>query len=144
MISESNYKRLFTLSIGIIFLWFGVLKFFPGISPAQDLALETIDQLTFSLIPTKLAIILLALWEVTVGVLFLLNIIRKEVIYLALAHMLLTFSPMFFFPHLVFNDNPLTLTLVGQYIIKNLVIISVLLSLLPKKNRGRLQVQRGL
>ena len=143
MISESSYKRLFTLSIGIIYLWFGLLKFFPGISPAQDLALETIDQLTFSVIPTGVAIFALAIWEVVVGILFLCNIIRKEVIYLALAHMVLTFSPMIFFPHLVFNDNPLTLTLVGQYIIKNLVIISVLLSLLPKQNKGKLGIQHS-
>jgi uncharacterized membrane protein YkgB len=42
-----NGIHLLRLSLGIIFLWFGVLKFFPGASPAQSLAGETIEALSF-------------------------------------------------------------------------------------------------
>ncbi|RQW06070.1 hypothetical protein EH222_09245, partial [candidate division KSB1 bacterium] len=37
---------LLRVSLGIVFFWFGVLKFFPGLSPAQDLAARTIEVLT--------------------------------------------------------------------------------------------------
>ncbi|HEX9616519.1 MAG TPA: hypothetical protein VGA03_03835, partial [Anaerolineales bacterium] len=35
------------IGMGIVFLWFGALKFFLGLSPATDLAVRTIDVLTF-------------------------------------------------------------------------------------------------
>ncbi|MCA1572438.1 MAG: hypothetical protein LC798_19480 [Chloroflexi bacterium] len=41
------------ITVGLIFLGFGVLKFFPGVSPAQDLSIKTIDLLTFGLIPSR-------------------------------------------------------------------------------------------
>jgi uncharacterized membrane protein YkgB len=44
---------LLRLSIGIVFFWFGILKFFPGLSPAQDLAIRTIDLLSFGLVQEK-------------------------------------------------------------------------------------------
>ncbi len=39
------------ISIGIIYFWFGALKFFHGYSPAEDLAINTINELTFGLVP---------------------------------------------------------------------------------------------
>jgi uncharacterized membrane protein YkgB len=35
------------ISLGIVFLWFGVLKFIPGMSPAEHLAGQTIERLSF-------------------------------------------------------------------------------------------------
>lgn len=46
-----NGLFLLRISIGIVFVWFGVLKFFPGVSAAQDLAIRTIELLTFGLVP---------------------------------------------------------------------------------------------
>ena len=46
---------LLRISIGVVFFWFGVLKFWPGLSPADGLALDTIDRLTFGLLPPTLA-----------------------------------------------------------------------------------------
>jgi len=47
----SKFGLLLLLSVGIVFFWFGILKFFPGLSPAQDLAIRTIDLLSFGLVP---------------------------------------------------------------------------------------------
>ena len=58
---------LLRISLGIVFFWFGVLKFIPGLSPAQDLATRTMDLLTFGLIPAQAAILLLAAWECAIG-----------------------------------------------------------------------------
>jgi uncharacterized membrane protein YphA (DoxX/SURF4 family) len=49
------------ISLGVVFLWFGVLKFFPGLSPAQSLAARTIDILTFGVVPSSVSVPVLAL-----------------------------------------------------------------------------------
>ena len=48
-------------SIGVVYLWFGALKFFPGLSPAQSLAIGTIHELTFHIFSDTIALVLLAL-----------------------------------------------------------------------------------
>lgn len=120
------------VSVGIVYLWFGALKFFSGISPAEALAQQTIQQLTFNLLDPSISITLLALWETTIGLLLLLTIWRKMALLLALSHIILTFTPFLFFPELVFAKIPFGLTLLGQYIIKNIIILGVLLALLKK------------
>ena len=114
------------ISIGIIYIWFGVLKFFPGVSPAEGLAKETIHLLTFRLIDPDLSLLLLAIWETAIGILLLFGIYSRWVIRIVLVHMICTFTPLFLLPALSFTAAPFSLTLVGQYIIKNIVIISAL------------------
>ena len=48
---KKNGFFLLRVSLGIVFFWFGFLKFFPGVSPAQELAIETISIMTFGLVP---------------------------------------------------------------------------------------------
>ncbi len=126
-------NNFLAISIGIVYLWFGALKFFPYRSPAEDLAKNTIQVLTFDIIPTHISIILLAILEVSIGLLFLLNIFTKQAIIIALCHITLTFLPLFFFPEMSFSTAPLIPTLLGQYIGKNIIIAAALLSLF--KNR---------
>ncbi len=126
--SDRYLFRYLGISIGVIYVWFGALKFFPAFSPAETLAVDTITALFGGLIPAKTAIMLLATWEVGVGLLLILNLLRKPVIILALVHMVLTFTPLFLFPDASFT-GPFCFTLVGQYIVKNLVIIGALLIL---------------
>jgi uncharacterized membrane protein YkgB len=133
-----SHISILSVSIGIVYLWFGTLKFFPGMSPAEALASETIAKLTFHLLEARVSLILLAIWECVIGCLFVLNIYRKIAIPLAFVHILLTFSPMLLLPEKVFNANPLMLTLTGQYIVKNLIIISVLFALW-KEQKGKLE-----
>lgn len=128
-------NTLLALSIGFIYLWFGGLKFFSGWSPAVELAQETIYQLSFHLIPSHVSIILLAIWETLIGVLLVLNVFRRFAVIVALIHMGFTFTPLVLFPDAVFGDSVINLTLVGQYIIKNLIIVSALLKLLPLPTR---------
>jgi len=115
---------LLRISIGVIFLWFGALKFFEGMSPAEDLAIRTISTLSFNLIPTKIIIYGLATWEVLIGIGLLFNLFMRETLLLLYLQMLGTFSPIFLFPGEVFHIFPISLTLEGQYIVKNIVIIS--------------------
>ena len=112
------------VSLGIVFFWFGVLKFFPGLSPAQDLATRTIDLLTFGLIPPNVSVLLLATWECLIGAGLILGIFMRATLLLLFVQMLGAITPIFFFPHEVFTHIPYAPTLEGQYIIKNLVLIS--------------------
>ncbi len=130
-ISRINKNRLLAISIGIIYLWFGVLKFFPGISPADTLAKQTITFLTIGLLPENVSILMLAVIEVTIGLFLTFNFQVKKVVIAAILHLTFTFIPVLFFPEISFSQAPFVLTLVGQYIIKNIVIISALLFIYP-------------
>lgn len=136
-------ERLLAISIGICYLWFGALKFFPGLSPADSLAKETIHALTLGLVPSDISIILLAIWEVLIGVCLILNVQIRKIIVLTLIHMVCTFTPLIFFPELSFNHAPFTLTLVGQYIMKNLIIIVALLMIYPPKSTTQISKSRA-
>ena len=115
---------LLRISVGIVFVWFGILKFFPGVSAAQDLAIRTIELLTFGLVPEALIINGLALWEVIIGIGLISGKFMRETLLLLFLQMIGTFTPIFLFPGEVFNHIPYAPTLEGQYIIKNIVIIS--------------------
>jgi uncharacterized membrane protein YphA (DoxX/SURF4 family) len=112
------------LSLGVVFLWFGGLKFFPGLSPAEDLAGRTITMMTFGTVPAAVSLPLLALWEVLIGLGFLTGRCMRTTILLLAGQMLGTVTPLLFFPHETFTSYPIAPTLEGQYIIKNIVLLS--------------------
>ena len=115
---------LLRLSLGLVFFWFGFLKFFPGLSPAQDLATRTIEILSFGLLTPDVSIYILAVWECLIGLGLLLGRFMRVTLLLLFLQMLGTITPIFLFPHEVFLRIPYAPTLEGQYIIKNMVLIS--------------------
>lgn len=115
---------LLRVSLGVVFLWFGALKFFPGLSPAQDLATRTIGLLTFGLIPAQVSILALAAWECLIGIGLITGIFMRATLLLLFLQMIGTITPILFFPQEVFSRIPYAPTLEGQYIIKNMVLIS--------------------
>jgi len=115
---------LLRISTGIVFVWFGFLKFFPGLSPAQELAVKTIDMLTFGILTDSIIINSLAVWEVLIGFGLISGLFMRETLLLLFLQMAGTFAPVFLFTNEVFTHIPYAPTLEGQYIIKNLVIIS--------------------
>jgi uncharacterized membrane protein YphA (DoxX/SURF4 family) len=112
------------ISLGIVFLWFGVLKLFPGLSPAQDLAGRTIEQLTFGLVPPDVALPVLAAWEVLIGLGLLSGRFLRATLLLLALQMLGTLTPLVLFPTETFTVFPFAPTLEGQYIIKNMVLVA--------------------
>lgn len=126
------------ISIGIIFLWFGGLKFFSGASPAEDLAIKTINTITFGIFNTEFIIISLAIVETIIGIGLIFKIFLRETLLLLFLQMLGTFTPVFLFPEDVFTEFPFALTLEGQYIIKNLVIFSAAIVLGATVRGGRI------
>ena len=120
-----RYSILFLrISLGVVFFWFGILKFFPGLSPADEIATVTIEQLTFGLIPPNVSIIILAAWETLIGIGLISGKYLRITLFLLFTQMAGTMTPLLLFPAETFTRFPYAPTLEGQYIIKNLVLIS--------------------
>lgn len=113
--------RVLRVSLGIVFVWFGALKLV-GMSPAESLVRATVYW-----IPGDLFVPILGVWEVLIGVFLL----YRPTIRIALALLFLqmpgTMLPLVLLPGVTFSSFPFGLTLEGQYIIKNLTLISAAL-----------------
>jgi len=112
------------VSLGIVFLWFGALKLFPGLSPAQNLAARTIAVLTFGAIQPAVSLVVLASWECLIGLGLICRAFTRATLLLLFTQMAGTLTPLVFFRNELFNGAWYAPTLEGQYIIKNLVFIS--------------------
>jgi len=115
---------LMRIALGVVFFWFGVLKFFPGMSPAETLAGKTIETLSFGLVSQQLAVLILAVWECAIGLGLLSGRFMRLTLFLLFVQMAGTITPLFIFPAETWLVFPIAPTLEGQYIIKNLVLIA--------------------
>ncbi|MFL5468150.1 MAG: DoxX family membrane protein [Gemmatimonadaceae bacterium] len=129
---------LLRISLGVVFLWFGALKFFPGLSPAQDLAARTILRLSFGLVGPAISVPVLAAWECLIGLGLLTGIFMRATLLLLAVQMAGTLTPLVLFPSEVFLRIPYAPTLEGQYIIKNAVLISAAIVIGATVRGGRL------
>lgn len=110
-------------ALGIVFVWFGALKVI-GISPAAELAAKTVY-----FFPAEVFVPFLGVWEVLIGLFFLYRPLIRLAILLLFLQLPGTFLPIVLLPDVVFTTFPYGLTVEGQYIIKNLVIIGAALVL---------------
>jgi len=119
---------LLRVSVGLVFLWFGVLKFWPDLSAADQLATETIDKLTLGLVSGDLARILLAILETAIGVGLVTGKLMRLTLLLLVGQMLGTVTPLLLFPDVTWS-RVLVPTLEGQYILKNIVLVAAALTI---------------
>jgi len=122
------------IGLGIIFFWFGALKLFPGLSPAEELVRNT----TYFVNPDWF-IPVLALWEMAIGLGLMLGRFLRLTLLLLFLQMPGTALPLVVLPEAVWTQFPYGLTLEGQYIIKNLVLIGAGLVLGGTVRGGRLE-----
>ncbi|MEK7199816.1 MAG: hypothetical protein AAB212_07855 [Bacteroidota bacterium] len=106
------------ISMGIIFIWFGLLKSF-GYSPVNELVARTVYWFD-----PDIFIPILGWWEVLIGVCFLFHRLIRVALFLLFLQIGGTFLPLIILPEVCFQRFPFVLTMEGQYIIKNLLIIS--------------------
>ncbi len=109
------------VALGIVFIWFGGLKVIGG-SPAADLVAATVY-----VVPPEQFVPILGVWEVLIGLCLLYRPLIRVGILLLFLQMPGTFLPIVLLPEVVFVTFPHELTVEGQYIIKNLVIIGAAL-----------------
>lgn len=119
-----NGITLLRISVGIVFVWFGVLKFIPGLSPADELATRTIATLSFGLVQPDVSRPTLALWETLIGLGLISGRFMRATLLLLFLQMVGTVTPLFLFPAETWSLFPIAPTLEGQYIIKNIVLVS--------------------
>ena len=105
---------LLRASLGVVFIWFGALKFFPGLSPATDLAARTIEKLSFGTVHSSFSVPFLAGWECLIGLGLLSGAFMRVTLLLLALQMAGTLSPLVLFPDEVFTHIPYGPTLEGQ------------------------------
>ena len=124
------------IGLGVIFLWFGVLKFFPGLSPAEELVRNTIY-----FVDPDLFIPVLASWECLIGIGLICGKFLRITLFLLFLQMPGTAMSLIILPDVVWTIFPYGLTLEGQYIVKNLVLIGAGLVLGGTVRGGRLSAE---
>jgi uncharacterized membrane protein YphA (DoxX/SURF4 family) len=114
---------LLRIALAVVFFWFGVIKLVPGLSPADELATRTISTLTCGLVPPGASRPTLALWETLIGLGLISGLFLRTTILLLLLRMLGTVTPLALLPAETWRRFPIALTLEGQYIVKNIVLV---------------------
>ncbi len=122
------------IGLGIIFFWFGALKLVPGLSPAEALVRNT----TYFVNPDWFLPIL-AIWEMAIGLGLIFGKFMRLTLLLLFLQMPGTALPLLILPDAVWTQFPYGLTLEGQYIVKNLVLIGAGLVLGGTVRGGRLE-----
>lgn len=114
------------ISLGIIFIWFGAIKTI-GLSPAEPLVKATVAWMPF--FNTDSWVFIIGWWEIIIGISFLFQKSIRIAIALLALQMIGTFMPLIILPDITFQAGhiPYAPTMEGQYIIKNLLIISAAL-----------------
>ena len=113
-----------------MFIWFGILKPL-GVSPAAELVERTVYWF-----PPNVFIPVLGWWEVLIGVCMLWRPLIRVSILLLMLQMPATMLPLVLLPDVCFTHIPWGLTLEGQYIIKNLALVSAALVVGGTVRRG--------
>ncbi len=123
--------RLLRITIGIVFIWFGVLKIL-GLSPVAELVAKTVYWM-----PPRIFVPVLGYWEVIIGLGLLVGVALRLVLLLFWLQLAGTFLVLVLRPELAFQaDNPLLLTVIGEFVVKNLVLLAagiVIGSTVPRK-----------
>ena len=116
---------LVRIPLFIIFFWFGFLKII-DLSPAQQFVQDTVYWMPF--LSAADWTVVIGVWEVFIAVFFLFKRTTFIAMILLMIQMTGTFLPLVILPEVTFqNSNPLLPTLEGQYIIKNIIIITAAL-----------------
>lgn len=109
---------LLRYSLAIVFIWFGILKPL-GLSSANDLVVKTVYWFN-----PDWFVPFLGWWEVAIGLCLLFKPLIRAGLFLMFLQMIGTFLPLILLPDIVYIKFPFVMTLEGQYIIKNIVLIT--------------------
>ena len=126
--------QMLRIVFGLVFLLFGLLKYFPDVSPAEGLTIKTTDALSFGLVPGHIAIVLIASVECIIGLLLIAGHWLRVAIYLLAGQLIGILAPLVLFTGRLFDGPHHAPTLEGQYVIKDFILVAagfVVASTLP-------------
>ncbi|MCA1680590.1 MAG: DoxX family protein [Actinobacteria bacterium] len=142
--------QLLRIVVGLVFLIFGVLKFFPDVSPVEELTIKTTDALSFDVVPGHIAIVIIACLECIIGLLLITGRFLRIAIYLLAGQLIGILAPLVLFTGRLFDGPHNAPTLEGQYVIKDLILVasgfvvaSTLPGLMPGADAHPSKQQRG-
>ena len=124
--------------MGAIFLGFGLLKYFPGVSPAEMLATDTTDVLFLGLVPASGAIYIIATMECFIGICFLIGsgTLMRVAIWVLAAQFVGILSPLLIEPGQLFSGPHHAPTLEGQYVLKDVILVAAAMVIAAGSFRG--------
>jgi uncharacterized membrane protein YkgB len=107
------------ISLAVVFIWFGALKVF-GVSPVVDLVASTVYWVDPDWFVPALGVV-----EILVGIGLAARRWLRLVLLVLAGQMVGTFLVFVLLPEIAFQDgNPLKLTVEGEFVIKNLVLLA--------------------
>jgi len=126
------------VSLGAVFLGFGLLKFFPGVSPAQNLVEHTTDMLTLGLIPGAVALVGVAILECVIGLCLITGRGVRAAVYLLCVQLIGILSPLVLLAARLFDGPHGAPTLEGQYVLKDVILVGAALVIASTAGGARL------
>jgi putative oxidoreductase len=132
------------IALGLVFLGFGILKYFPGVSPAQNITEATTHILFLTLIPGSVAIKMIATLECVIGLCLLTNRFMRLAVWLLAIEFIGILSPVFLFPARLFSGPHHAPTLLGQYCLKDIILIAGGLVVTAASFRGGRMIRTDL
>jgi putative oxidoreductase len=132
------------IAVGLIFLGFGVLKFFPGVSPAQELTEKTTHILFLGLVPGGVALVMIATLECVIGICLLANRGMRLAIWLLAIEFVGILSPLVLLPARLFAGPHHAPTLEGQYVLTDIILVAAALVSAAGRFRGGRLVRADL
>lgn len=113
---------LLRISLGAVFFGFGVLKFFPNVSPAQSIATQTLAVMSFGLLPASASIVFVAALECAIGLCFITGKFLRIAVWLLLFELIGILSPLVLLPRELFTGPFHAPNLLGQYVLKDVIL----------------------
>jgi putative oxidoreductase len=108
-------------ALGLVFVWFGVLKVV-GLTPVAKLVADT---MAFVPVPSSILVPALGIFEIVVGIALVTGRFLRPILAAMVVHLAGTFLVLVVQPQVAFqNGNPLLLTTEGEFVVKNLVLIA--------------------
>ena len=126
------------VSLGAVFLAFGLLKFFPGVSPAQDLVVHTTDILTLGLVPGPVALVGVAALECVIGLCLISGRGLRAAVYMLSVQLIGILSPVVLLAARLFDGPHGAPTLEGQYVLKDVILVGAALVIASTVGGARL------
>ncbi|MFH8438231.1 DUF417 family protein [Streptomyces sp. NPDC018007] len=141
---NTHAHALLRMTVGLVFVGFGVLKLFPSASPAEQLAVDAATKMTLGLVPETVLLLSLAALETAIGIGLIIG--RRLLLPALIAfflHMGGVFSTLLLLPDAMWQPHSPAPTMEGQYVVKNVVLVAVCLVVAAHEWSGRTAREAG-
>ncbi len=128
------------ISLGLVIAGFGVLKFFPGASPAEGLVMRTTEALTFGMVGGTTAVVVTAVLETLIGFALLSGIGLRVALVAMTGWLVGIMTPVVLFPGDMFPGG--LPTLAAQYVLKDIILATAAAVVAAKALGARYVVTR--